>query len=133
VTRLDSTFAALIGVQAVHSIEEYLGRLYVVFPPARLVSGLVTRDPQFGFIILNVALVLFGIWCLLWPIRRRWKSAGRFVWLWIVVEVVNGVVHPMWSLIQWHYTPGVATAPILLALALFLAHQMRTAHLRAAV
>jgi hypothetical protein len=116
---------ALIGVQAAHSIEEYLGRLYEVFPPARFASSLVSADPRRGFIVLNVALVLFGAWCLLWPIRRRWASAAAFAWFWVVVEFINGVGHPAWSLVQRQYTPGAATAPILLVLAVVLAHQIR--------
>ena len=124
--RLDLTFAALIGVQAVHSIEEYVGRLYDVFAPARFVSGLVSRDPERGFIILTGVLLLFGVWCFLWPIRRGWSSAAAFAWFWVAIELVNGVVHPAWSLVQWKYTPGVATAPILLVLAVFLARQLRS-------
>ena len=124
-TRLDATFLALVGVQVVHSVEEYLGRLYDVFPPARFVSGLISSDPQRGFVIFNAALFLFGAWCFLWPIRRRWPSAALLVWLWISIEVVNGVGHPMWSLLEWRYTPGVVTAPILLLLALSLARQVR--------
>jgi len=37
--------------QAAHSIEEYAGRLWESFPPARLVSGLVSPDLERGFII----------------------------------------------------------------------------------
>jgi len=123
-TRLDATFIALIGVQAAHSVEEYFGRLYDVFPPARFVSGLISQIPQRGFVILNVTLVLFGIWCFLWPIRRRWPSAKAFGWIWVAVELVNGIGHPLWSLSQLQYTPGVATAPILLIIALCLARQL---------
>ena len=36
------TFWLLILAQAAHSIEEYVGRLYDVFPPARVVSGLIS-------------------------------------------------------------------------------------------
>jgi len=49
--------------QAAHSIEEYFGRLYEVFPPARFVSGLISQDLQLGFIFFNLALVAFGVWC----------------------------------------------------------------------
>lgn len=124
-TRLDVSFIALVGVQAAHSAEEYVGRLYEVFPPARLVSSLVSPDPRRGFIIVNVALVLFGLWCFIWPIRRRWLSAVAFGWSWVTIELVNGVGHPLWSLFTLRYTPGVATAPVLLMLALLLGQQLR--------
>jgi hypothetical protein len=124
-TRFQITFLALVGCQAGHSVEEYMGQLYNVFPPARLVSGLVSQDLERGFIILNVALVGFGIWCLLWPVRLRWPVAVPLAWLWIAIELVNGIGHPLWSLVQRQYTPGVATAPVLLALALYLAWHVR--------
>ena len=123
--RLDASFIALMGIQAVHSVEEYLGRLYEVFPPARLVSGLVSHDLRRGFIIGNVVLVTLGLWCFFWPIRRRWRSAMTIGWVWVTIELINGVVHPLWSLHESGYTPGVATAPLLLVFALYLARQLR--------
>ena len=125
VTRLDASFIALIGAQAVHSVEEYVGRLYEVFAPARFVSGLVSQDLRRGFIIANVALVLFGLWCFLWPLRRRWPSAPLFAWLWVTIEVLNGLGHPFFSLLGLRYVPGLFTAPLLLVLALYLAKQLR--------
>jgi len=125
VSRLDASFIALIGIQAAHSVEECVGRLYEEFPPARFVSGLLSQDLQRGFIIGNVALVLFGLWCFAWPIRRRWRSAVTIAWFWVTIELVNGVVHPLWSLHELSYTPGVATAPLLLVFALYLARQLR--------
>jgi hypothetical protein len=124
-TRLKLTFLALVAVQAVHSFEEYRGRLYDVFPPARMVSGLISNDLDRGFLIGNVALVAFGFWCFLWPIRRDWRIAVPLAWLWVGIEVINGIVHPTWSVLQGGYTPGVATAPALLAVALYLATQLR--------
>lgn len=114
-------FAALIAVQAAHSIEECVGRLWETFPPARLVSTLIyAANPRVGFIIGNVVLVAFGAWCALWPVRRAWHSATLFICVWIAIELVNGIGHPLWSIAQGGYTPGVATAPILLALSILL-------------
>ena len=124
-TRLDATFGALVLAQAMHSIEEYIGRLWESFPPARFVTGLISPDRELAFVILNVALVTFGVWCLLWPVRRHWRSAARLMWLWVVIETINGIGHPLWSLRQGGYTPGVLTAPILLVLSLYLAVQLR--------
>ena len=123
--RLNSTFIALVGVQALHSIEEYLGGLYEVFPPATFVSGLLSSNLRRGFVEFNVALVLFGVWCFLWPIRRRWPSTAIFAWFWVAIELVNGIGHPLWSLRELAYTPGLATAPMLLILALYIAWQLR--------
>ena len=118
-------FGLLVLAQAAHSIEEYVGRLWETFPPARLLTALVSTDQARGFLIINVALVSFGVWCLLWPVRRAWSSAAALAWFWVVLETINGVGHPVWSAAQGAYTPGVATAPLLLALALLLARALR--------
>ena len=125
--RLDASFVALLLVQAIHSVEEYFGRLYESFPPARFLSGLISDDPQHGFLIGNVVLVALGLWCLIWPVRKRWRGAITIGWLWVAIELVNGTVHSTWTLVEWRYTPGVATAPLLLFAAVFLARELRTA------
>ena len=114
-------FLALIVVQAAHSIEEYTFRLYEVFTPARLASGLVSSDLATGFAILNGSLVGFGVWCYLARVRTGARSARAWVWPWVVVELGNGIGHPALAIARGGYFPGVATAPVLLALALYLA------------
>jgi len=118
-------FAALVMAQTAHSLEEYTGRLWESFPPAAALTGLISSDRELGFAALNIALVAFGWWCLFWPVRRKWLSAPGFVWFWIAIETINGIGHPAWSVAQGGYTPGVATAPILLVLALYLAFVLR--------
>jgi hypothetical protein len=126
-TRFQLSFLTLVAIQAAHSVEEYVGRLYDVFPPARLVSGLISHDLKRGFVIFNLGLLSFGLWCFLWPVRRGWPAAIPLVWFWVVIELINGIGHPIWTLIESRYTPGVATAPFLLGLALYLARQLRRA------
>jgi len=126
-SRIDATFGGLVLAQAAHSIEEYLGRLWESFPPARFLTGLFSSDRELAFLVINVALVAFGVWCLVWPVRRRWPSAVGLMWVWVVIETINGVGHPLWSLRQGGYTPGVLTAPILLVVALYLGAQLRKA------
>ena len=126
-SRFQLTFGALVLVQAVHSFEEYIGHLWESFPPARFLTGLVSSDLERGFVLLNVSLFAFGLWCLIWPVRRAWPSAVPLAWLWVVIEIVNGIGHPLWSLREGGYTPGLVTAPVLLLLAVYLAHQLRRA------
>jgi hypothetical protein len=128
--RASGTFAALLAAQAAHSVEEYMGRFWESFPPARFLTGLVSQDREWSFVALTILLMAFGLWCLVWPIRRGWPSAVYLTWAWVVVEVINGIVHPLWTLREGGYTPGVATAPILLALALYLGYQLRNAESR---
>jgi uncharacterized protein with HXXEE motif len=125
-TRFQMTFGALVLVQAAHSIEEYRGRLWDSFPPARFLTGLISRDLRKGFLVLNILVVGFGIWCFAWPVLRRWKIAVVLAWLWVGIEFFNGVGHLLWSLTQFGYSPGVVTAPVLLMLAVYLAAQLKS-------
>ena len=102
-----------------------MGRLWESFPPARLVAGLISTDLERGFVIGNVVLVAFGAWCFFWPVRREWAIAATLGWLWAAIEIINGLGHSLWSLRQGGYTPGVATAPVLFCLAIYLAIQLR--------
>ncbi len=119
-----ATFGWLVVAQGAHSVEEYLGRLWESFPPARYITGVVSSDRELGFIVTNTCLIAFGVACFLWPVRRRWASAAALMWFWVVIETINGVVHPLWSVRQGGYTPGVLTAPVLLVLALYLGRQL---------
>jgi hypothetical protein len=123
--RSKTAFLALVAAQTAHSVEEYLGRLWEVFPPARFVTGLISEDRRFGFIVFNVALISFGIWCFFWPVLRRWSSAIAFMLFWVVIELINGMGHIWWSIEANGYTPGVITAPLLLVLALVLGWELR--------
>ena len=62
-----SAFLALILAQTSHSVEEHFFRLYDVLAPARHVSSLFGVDRQIGFVVVNAALMLFGLWC--WQAR----------------------------------------------------------------
>lgn len=124
-TRAQRLFGALVLAQAAHSLEEWAFRLWDSLPPARLISGLLSQDLERGFIIFNVSIFLFGLWCFLWPVRRRSASAPAFMWGWAIVEIANGFVHPGWSLIQGGYTPGTVTAFLVGPLGFLLAREVR--------
>jgi hypothetical protein len=117
-------FLALILVQCAHSVEEFTHRLWEVLAPARVISGLVSSDPATGFIIVNAIVILFGLWCYFGRVLPDHPSAKGFVWLWITLETMNGIGHPAMAIAASGYTPGVATAPLLLALAVYLAVTM---------
>jgi hypothetical protein len=124
-SRIKFAFSALIVAQIAHSAEEYVGKLWEFFPPARFLTGMVSSDRELGFIAMNSALVAFGLWCLLLPVRNEWPSAAGFMSFWILLEIINGAGHLAWTLREGGYTPGVLTAPILLVFAVYLAFQLR--------
>lgn len=116
-----TAFLMLVLVQAAHSIEEYVFRLYDVFAPARFASGLVSDNHQLGFAILNVGFFVAGVWVYVARVRPNHWSAAVFAWVWVVIEIPNGFAHAAIALARGTYFPGVATAPLLLAIALYLA------------
>lgn len=122
--RVSAAFGALIVTQAAHSAEEVVGRLWESFPPARFVGNLIADDPAHGFLIGNLGVVAFGLWCWRWPVRRGWYAAAPLAWGWVALELANGAGHSLWALWRGGYTPGVGTAPLLVILALYLAQQL---------
>jgi len=120
-----ATFALLVLVQAAHSTEEYLGRLWEALLPPQIVAMVFSTDPARGFLIANLVIVTFGVWCLVWPVRRSWRVAPVLLWGWTVVEIANGTLHLLVAVGFQRYIAGAGTAPLLLALALRLAYVLR--------
>jgi hypothetical protein len=128
--RTSAAFLTLVCVQAVHSVEEYRNRLFDVLAPARAVSGLISPDRRVGFVIFNAALVAFGLWCWLVPIRRGRPSARGLAWAWAILEAANGTVHVAWALSAGSYRPGLYTAPLLIGAALWMAVPLQASRRR---
>ena len=61
---------------------------------------------------------------MLFTVRKDYALAPALIWFWIIIEIINGVGHPLWALYERSYVPGVATAPFLLILAIYLARQL---------
>jgi Protein of unknown function with HXXEE motif len=118
-TRL--VFLLLILAQAAHSIEECITKLYEVFGPARFVSSLISHNLALGFFIGNAGLVVFGLWCWAVPVRLGWRAARGLMWFWTILELGNGISHSTFAIMRGGYFPGVATAPLLLFFAGWLA------------
>ena len=113
-------FLILILVQGLHSVEEYIGRLWEIFPPAKFLTSLISENLEIGFLIINIGFFIFGIWCWFFPVLRNYNYARGLIWFWIVIEIINGIGHSFWALYERAYVPGVATAPILLILSIYL-------------
>lgn len=118
--RVASGFLVLVLIQAMHSTEEYFGELWNVLPPATFLTGLVSKDLEVGFLIINIGLFLFGVLGWYFVIRKNKPFAKFLLWFWIILELINGIGHPTWSFMEGGYTPGVITAPFLLITSLYL-------------
>lgn len=126
-SRSRAAFLALIMAQAAHSIEEYAFRLFDVLAPARFISNLVSSDLARGFAIANLALVLFGVWCYVARVRPGRPSARSLAWFWALLELGNGIGHSAFALARGGYFPGIATAPLLLGLSVYLIAKLAAA------
>ena len=122
--RSRAAFLALILVQAAHSVEEHLFRLYDVLGPARYISEFTGFDRATVFAFGNTALVLFGLWCYFARVLPGHRSARAFAWFWALLEIANALNHIALATFLGGYSPGVATAPLLLATAAWLVLQL---------
>lgn len=122
--RSRTAFGALVAAQAAHSVEEYLARLYDVLGLARFLSGLGGGDRATGFAILNAGIVIFGVWCYRTRVRGGRPSARLLAWLWAVAELVNGLGHVALAAVRGGYFPGLGTAPLLVAISLYLIRRL---------
>jgi Protein of unknown function with HXXEE motif len=122
--RIKTTFLLLVLTQGVHSVEEYAGRLWEVYPPARFICSLLSNNPETGFIILDIGFISFGLCCWLFCIHKDQLYAQGLIWFWIVMEMINVTGHFASFVLERKYVPGVATAPVLLILAVYLARQI---------
>ena len=120
----ERVFLYLAIAQLLHSVEEYLHRLWEPFPPARTLSGLVSSDLETGFLVINVSVVVAAFASYLGPIRGEWRSARGVAWFWVCLELINGIGHPAWSVMSGAYTPGLVTSLLLLPLAAALAWRL---------
>ena len=125
-SKTSKLFLLIVLVQGLHSMEEYIGRLWENFPPATYLCGLISDDLEMGFLIINIGLFVVGISCWWFVVRSNKSLAKTIVGFWIIIEFMNGIIHPIWSLMQQSYTPGVLTAPFLLVLALLLIKHSRS-------
>ena len=110
----NSFFLLLVISQTLHSLEEYFFKLWEVFLPARVVSGLFSNNLPLGFGIVNISVVLLGFWCYFFPVKNAWNNAIIIMWIWALIELGNGIGHSIFSLQQGGYFPGVITAVPLL-------------------
>jgi hypothetical protein len=119
-------FLTLVVCQALHFLEEVTFGLYRWLPYFQWLESAAPGMAVVAFVAINTAFVAFGAWCYLARVKPRAPSAGVWITLWMVVEIGNGIGHPLWSLIAGAYVPGTATAPLLLVVALLMARQRLT-------
>ena len=71
------------------------------------------------------ALLLFGLWCFFRRVEPSVATAHTWAWIWVAIEMYNGVAHLVWAAAARSYNPGLASSPFLLVLAIYLALGLR--------
>lgn len=119
--RVAHLYLGLVVLQALHSAEEYAFRFYEVFPPAKFVYRNAPELARPAFIAFNSLLILIGLAGYFYWVRPQKRGAAAVIWIAIAVEIFNGIGHLVWALWIRGYNPGLATAPLLLGVAIYLA------------
>jgi len=118
-------FLILVMLQAAHSVEEYVGRLWEVFAPARYLTRLISNNHDFAFLVINIGFIVFGIFCWLFIISIKSEISTIILWFWTIIELINGLGHIFYAIFKKEYIPGLITAPLIFITALFLVKQMK--------
>jgi hypothetical protein len=127
--KIKTAFLTLVLIQALHSIEEYIGRLWENYPPAQFLSSLISNNHEKGFIIINVCLFIFGILVWVAAVRNYSFALGPILFL-TIMEIINSIGHSIWAIIEKDYVPGLLTAPFLFIIAIYIGLQLiKTNHI----
>ncbi len=117
---VSTSFLLLVGLQALHSIEETTFGLYRLLPYFQPFGNAAFEV----FVTANALVVALGFWCYRYRVKPAAASARAWIWGWCLVEIANGILHPTWSLLAGQYIPGTATAPFLLGMSAYLLRKM---------
>ena len=115
--KIQVSFLLLAIAQGLHSIEEAIGKLWDVYPPATYLSGLVSDNLKTGFIIINISLFIVLMLTWLGTFSKTFSVKG-LLWFWTIMEMINASGHFIWAIAERSYEPGLVTAPLLLFLAI---------------
>lgn len=102
--RIKIAFLLLILIQALHSVEEYIGRLWENYPPAQFLTTLVSDNHERGFIIINVCLFIFGMLVWLAAVQNYAFALVPISFL-TIMEIINSVGHSVWAVMEKNYVP----------------------------
>lgn len=112
--KVRALFLLLVTAHVLHAIEEYAGKLWDVYPPARYVCNALSGDPETGFVMINAMFVIISLVFWYLNFSRKRKNIKPAIWIWIVLQAINGTGHIAWSISRGAYTPGLVTSAILL-------------------
>jgi hypothetical protein len=110
--------------QGAHSVEEYFSKLWEVLYPAKIMCNLVSNDPDIGFIIINTGLFIVGFLSWIYISEKNNSKSLTLLLIFLTIEIINGIGHPLWALFKMQYEPGLFSALIILLLDIYLIRQL---------
>ncbi len=123
--KIREAFLAIVVLQAVHSVEEFVFRLYEVFPPMVYLYRDSPHLARPAFIAFNVLLLIAGLACLfywVWPGRQ---GARTVVWVWTAGEAFNAAAHSVWAIATQRYNPGLVTGLAFVPVLVYMTYLLR--------
>src|SRR6266446_3276848 len=118
-------FLLLVILQAIHSAEEFIFRLYERFPPMRLLYQNAPYLAKPAFVISNASLVLIGLGCFYYWVQPARKGARAVVWVWLIMESLNVTAHLVWAILIGGYNPGLVSGVLFVPVLIYLFYLMR--------
>jgi hypothetical protein len=123
--RIKTAFLLMILLQAIHSVEEYIFKLYEVFPPMLFAYRNSPELAQAAFITFNLVLFLFGLICFFYWVQPTRKGARVIVWAWIMIQIATFAAHLVWAILIGGYNPGLATAVLFVPVIVYLLYWLQ--------
>ena len=123
--QIKTAFLAMIVLQTIHSIEEFIFKIYAVSPQMKLVFQYAPDLAKPAFVASNLLLNLFGFICFFYWVRPAKPAARRVVWLGLGVQFVTVAGHFIWTIKVSGYHPGLATVPLFIPLIIYVVYQLR--------
>ena len=122
---IQAAYFLLVILQAIHSVEEFIFRLYERFPPMRFVYQNAPHLAKPAFAISNALLISIGLICFFYWVQPARKGATAVVWIWIIIESLNVFAHIVWAALIGGYNPGLVTALLFVPVLIHLCYLMK--------
>ncbi len=129
--QIKTAFLAMISLQTVHSIEEFIFKIYEVSPQMQLVFQHAPDLAKPAFVASNLLLNLFGFICFFYWVRPARQAARRIIWLWVGIQLATVAGHFIWAMKARGYHPGLVTLPLFVPLIIYVVYRLRRGSPRA--
>ena len=129
-SQIKTAFLLMIIMQAIHSVEEFIFKLYDVFPPMQFIYRQAPSLAKPAFVAFNLLLILCGLVCFFYWVRPAREGAKGVIWVWVVIQLATVAGHVIWVALSGGYHPGLATVGLFIPVVAYVMYAMRRASSR---